>query len=73
MSLHLVKNKNKPKVKAYRTVIQALVPAIPFILGLLAIPEVQGALNGSEVAAGTLVYAVLVFTLTYVQNALEDK
>jgi len=70
MSLHLVKNKNKPKVKAYRTVIQALVPAIPFILGLLAIPEVQGALNGSEVAAGTLVYAVLVFTLTYVQNKL---
>jgi len=70
MSLHLVKNKNKPKVKAYRTVIQALVPAIPFILGLLAIPEVQGALNGSEVAAGTLVYAVLVITLTYVQNKL---
>jgi len=70
MSLHLVKNKNKPKVKAYRTVIQALVPAIPFILGLLAIPEVQSALSGSEVAAGTLVYAVLVFTLTYVQNKL---
>lgn len=70
MSLHLVKNKNKPKVKAYRTVIQAVVPAIPFILGLLAIPEVQGAINGSEVAVGTLVYAVLVFTLTYVQNKL---
>ena len=70
MSLHLVKNKNKPKVKAYRTVIQALVPAIPFILGLLAIPEVQDALNGSEVAVGTIVYAVLVFTLTYVQNKL---
>ena len=70
MSLHLVKNKNKPKVKAYRTVIQAIVPAIPFILGLLAIPEVQDALSGSEVAVGTLVYAVLVFTLTYVQNKL---
>ena len=70
MSLHLVKNKNKPKVKAYRTVIQALVPAIPFILGLLAIPEVQDALSGSEVAVGTIVYAVLVFTLTYVQNKL---
>ena len=70
MSLHLVKNKNKPKVKAYRTVIQAVVPAIPFILGLLAIPEVQGAINGSEVAVGTIVYAVLVFTLTYVQNKL---
>lgn len=70
MSLHLVKNKNKPKVKAYRTVIQALVPAIPFILGLLAIPEVQDALSGSEVAVGTLVYVVLVFTLTYVQNKL---
>ena len=70
MSLHLVKNKNKPKVKAYRTVIQALVPAIPFILGLLAIPEVQDALNGSEVAVGTIVYAVLVFTLTYIQNKL---
>ena len=66
-------NKKTPKGKAIRTVIQALVPAIPFILGLLAIPEVQSALNGSEVAAGTLVYAVLVFTLTYVQNALEDK
>lgn len=70
MSLHLVKNKNKPKVKAYRTVIQAIVPAIPFILGLLGIPEVQSALSGSEVAVGTLVYAVLVFTLTYVQNKL---
>ena len=70
MSLHLVKNKNKPKVKAYRTVIQALVPAIPFILGLLAIPEVQDALSGSEVAVGTIVYAVLVFTLTYIQNKL---
>ena len=70
MSLHLVKNKNKPKVKAYRTVIQALVPAIPFILGLLAIPEVQDALSGCEVAVGTIVYAVLVFTLTYVQNKL---
>ena len=70
MSLHLVKNKNKPKVKAYRTVIQAVVPAIPFILGLLAIPEVQDALSGSEVAVGTIVYAVLVFTLTYVQNKL---
>ena len=70
MSLHLVKNKNKPKVKAYRTVIQAIVPAIPFILGLLAIPEVQDALSGSEVAVGTLVYAVLVFTLTYIQNKL---
>ena len=70
MSLHLVKNKNKPKVKAYRTVIQAVVPAIPFILGLLAIPEVRDALNGSEVAVGTIVYAVLVFTLTYVQNKL---
>lgn len=70
MSLHLVKNKNKPKVKAYRTVIQALVPAIPFILGLLSIPEVRDALNGSEVAVGTIVYAVLVFTLTYIQNKL---
>ena len=70
MSLHLVKNKNKPTVKAYRTVIQALVPAIPFILGLLAIPEVQKAISGSEVAVGTLVYVVLVFTLTYVQNKL---
>ena len=70
MSLHLVKNKNKPKVKAYRTVIQAIVPAIPFILGLLAIPEVQDALSGSEVAVGTIVYAVLVFTLTYIQNKL---
>ena len=70
MSLHLVKNKNKPKVKAYRTVIQALVPAIPFILGLLAIPEVQDALSGSEVAVGTIVYAVAVFTLTYIQNSL---
>ena len=70
MSLHLVKNKNKPKVKAYRTVIQAVVPAIPFILGLLAIPEVQGAINGSEVAVGTIVYAVAVFTLTYIQNSL---
>ena len=70
MSLHLVKNKNKPTVKAYRTVIQAFVPAIPFILGLLAIPEVKSAISGSEVAAGTLVYVVLVFTLTYVQNKL---
>ena len=63
-------NKKTPKGKAIRTVIQALVPAIPFILGLLAIPEVQDALSGSEVAVGTIVYAVLVFTLTYVQNKL---
>ena len=63
-------NKKTPKGKAIRTVIQALVPAIPFILGLLAIPEVRDALNGSEVAAGTIVYAVLVFTLTYIQNKL---
>lgn len=63
-------NKKTPKGKAIRTVIQALVPAIPFILGLLAIPEVQSALSGSEVAVGTIVYAVLVFTLTYVQNKL---
>ena len=39
-------NKKTPKGKAIRTVIQALVPAIPFILGLLAIPEVQSALSG---------------------------
>ena len=63
-------NKKTPKGKAIRTVIQALVPAIPFILGLLAIPEVQSALSGSEVAISTIVYAVLVFTLTYVQNKL---
>lgn len=70
MSLHLVKNKNKPTVKAYRTVIQAVVPAIPFILGLLGIPEVRDALSGSELAVGSIVYAVAVFTLTYIQNSL---
>lgn len=66
----IIKRKNTPLGKAYRTVIQAVVPAIPFLLGLLGIPEVRDALSGSELAVGSIVYAVAVFTLTYIQNSL---
>lgn len=63
-------NKKTPLGKGIRTTYQALIAATPFILGLIALPEVQKAITTGEVAIGAIAYALLVFSLTYIQNSL---
>jgi len=63
-------NKKTPLGKGIRTTYQALIPAIPFLLGLLSLDEVQQAITTGEVAIGAVIYAGVVFALTYIQNSL---
>lgn len=58
--------------KGVRTVFQAFVAAVPFIYGLLSMPEVAEFMK-NQPGYTALGYAVTIFTLTYLQNKVERK
>lgn len=68
MSLQkLTVRKSTPHGKGIRTVYQSFLSALPFIIGILTIPDIAKAVQEQPVWFA-VAYAVLLYTLTYIQN-----